>query len=199
MTHKLPARVYSQYARLLKLPGSDSGFHTLQDELVPVQDMSRVMQADLVQRTLYTTTQAPAASTVTDIQWAEASDWTEVQVNGILSVDDAALPQVTDDRIITMAGLRISGTAASYNSSQALRTMPTASGADQLTIAEWGAIVTGHDGPTMAGLFMFPQFLTPGEDTVRLDQEVSADLAVFHFMFQMVSAEPGVLARYPGL
>ena len=193
----IPSSAYGRFASILDLPGSES-LRSIQSDIVATQELSRMMQDQLVKRTLYTLDTSPAASASTDLQWADASDWTEVQVDGVVQTADQFLPQLTDERIVTMASVQVTGTIASWTRGEILRHMPTTS-APLTTIAEFGAPATGLAGAPMAAPLLLPQFLVPVEATVRIREVVSADLALMGWALHMISAPPGVLSPFFGV
>jgi len=194
---KIPTRVWSQFSTILRLPGTD-GLEGLQDEVVPTQDLSRIMMADRVVHGAWFRTNTPAASATSVMQWSDASDWTEIQLNGIVTVNDDELPLLTDDRIVVAVGLQLTGTQADYTSAEITRQLPFATGR-RMQMAQYGAIVAGHNGPTMDPPFLLPQVLLPNEDIVELAQVVTGNAAAFQLTIQTVSAEPGVMAAFPGV
>jgi len=192
----IPSSAYGRFARILDLPGSES-LSAIQSDVVATQDLTRMMQDRLCKRTLYTLTLSPAVTAAADVQWNDASDWTEVQVNGIVQVADTQLPLDTDERIIVAASLQIGATLASYTRCEAKRFLPDGVSSNML-IQSWGTLQTGFACPD-PGVFLLPQYLTPGESTVRITQVVSADLADFFVSFHMISALPGVMSPYTGV
>lgn len=194
---KIPSKTWSAFARIVRLPGTQilSG---LQEEIVPTQDLSRVMQADRVRHVAYGFTNTPAASANSDLQWNDFSDWTVITTNGLVASGDAELPQPDEHRIITAVGLQISAGGGDYTSAEMNRFnfFPVAS---LLPMAEWGAVTAGHNSAQQSAPALLPQQLAPGENSVRLTQIVTGATAVFNFTVQMIVAEYGVMAAYPGV
>ena len=191
-----PQRIYSRLGAILGLSGTD-GLKGLQDEGVPTQDLTRILQAGKVKQTLYTLATTPAASQVTDVQWADLSDWGEVQVNGIVAAADGDLPQPSDDRIVTQGSLEIS-VEANYTRSEVARLLPTVAG-ETMSMAEFGALTTSHDNASMIAPFLLPQRLVPGETSVRFHDVVSGAGVLFFYTVFMLSAEPGVMSLGSGV
>jgi len=193
---KIPGRAWAPFATVLDLPGTEglTGIHT---EVSPTQDLTRILQSSQVDRIFYEVTFSPAVDALTSMQWADVSDWTEVQINGIRQTLDDRMPPATNQQILINAGLQVGGTVAEYTSAEAFRSTPTAGGG-QLLVAEWGAITTGHSCITPVAGGLLPQMLLPNELTIFLRQEVSGANADFTFMFQLLSAPPGVMAVYLG-
>lgn len=194
---KIPTKVWSKFSTILRLPGSE-GLANIQSEVVPVQDLSRIMQADRVDRMAYSFTNTPAASATTTLQWNDVSDWDQVRKNGIIVGADNELPALTDDRIIISMGLEIGGVDADYTSCEAVRVTPFTT-IRFVQLAAWAAIVASHNAPTLTPPLQLPQYLLPGETDMRLVQIVTGIGADFNFVVQMVAAEPGVMAAYGGI
>jgi hypothetical protein len=157
-----------------------------------------MLMADQVKQVLYSLNTSPAANATTDVQWADASDWTEIQVNGVLTAADRDLPQPTDDRIVTMVSLQVTGTQSDYTTGEVLRHLPTDTGPLML-LADMGAIVTSHNAASPVAPLVVPQYLIPGETTVRFGEIVSGADADFAWSVHMVSAERGVMSAYQGV
>jgi len=194
---KIPGRVYPLFARILGLPGSEA-LEGIQREIVPTQDLTRMLQGVKVKHTLYTLDTSPTVNANRDVQWNDASDWSEIQVNGVVTAVDAQLPMPTDDRIIIMTSLQISGTQADYSTAEVLRFLPTVAGSLML-VQSYGAIVAAHSAASPTGPLLLPQVLVPGEISIRLAEKVSGADADFFWSVHMISAERGVLSPYPGV
>jgi len=193
---KLPQQVYQRFATILGLEGT-TGLEALQSEVVPTQDLSRVMQASRVDRYFYQFGNTPAASAALTLGWDDLSDWTTVRRNGILVSDDAGLPPATHERIIAAIGLQVSGTEADYTTAAAYRFMPSGHTSQ---LIEFGAITSAvHRGPVVVAPNLLPQWLVPGEVNVNLVQEVSGIAAVMNWQVQMIAAETGVMAAFTGV
>jgi len=193
----IPSNAYGRFASILNLPGTES-LRAIQSDIVAVQELTRMMQDRLVKRTIYSFDSSPAADLLTDLQWNDASDWTEVQVNGIVQVADSELPQDTDERIVTQVSLQVAGTQSEYTTGEVLRHMPTTS-APLMLLAQFGAITTGHAAASAVAPLLYPQFLVPNEFTVRINEQVSGANADFAWTIHMISAAPGVLSPYLGV
>jgi len=194
---KIPGRAYLALARILDLPGTE-GLEGMQDEVIPVQDLSRILQQAQVKHTVFQKSDQPDPGVILALQWNDVSDWDEVRINGIVVGTDDDLPLLSDDRFIVMCGLGISDTRADYTSAQINRQLP-ADITQTMQLMAWGAIVSSHEGPVPVAPFTLPQRLVPSEVQVRLVEIVGATpLATFNWTIQMISAEPGVLAAFPG-
>jgi len=191
---KIPGRAWAPFATVLNLPGTEglTGIHT---EVSPTQDLTRILQSSQVDSVEYVVSLAPATDTLTTLQWRDVSDWTEIFINGIRQTLDDQQPPLTNQRILLNAGLELTGTVASYVSAETFR---GGLGSANHLIAEFGALSATHAMIRPEGGPVAPQLLELGEANVFCRQNVSADLAVFVFWFQMLSAEPGVMAAFLG-
>jgi len=194
---KVPRRSWTRLATILGLPGSES-FSGIQEEVVPVQDLTRVLQADRVKQTSYSLDVSPAANFASDLQWNDLSDWTAVQVNGVVASADADLPQDGDERIVIALSLQVSGTIGEYTSAEVKRFVPTGTGPLGLLMT-FGAVVATHSNASPAAPLLLPQWLVPQEFSVRFTGIVTGANADFAFNVQMISAEKGVLSPYVGV
>jgi len=193
---KIPSRAYTRLSTILRLPGSE-GLRGLQEEVVPTQDLNRVLQADRVKIASYSLLLSPAASASTDVQWNDLSDWEAVDIDGVPADTDASLPQDLEDRIIVACSLQTNG-SADYTTAEVKRFVTTGTGPLGLLTA-FGAVPTAHSNAVPDPPMLLPQWLIPGEFSVRFTQIVSGAGATFHFSVQMISAERGVLAPYVGV
>jgi len=196
----IPGNTYADFAAVMQLAGVE-GLARFQTEVVPTQDLTRFLQGRRVKHTLYNFATVPAADEETTLQWADASDWDNIIVNGVAlntatADNDGDLPQDTDDRIIVHASLQVSGTIADYTTAQANR---EAIFGPLMIIATWQAVVTGHQPVPPTGPWLLPQVLQPNEVEMHIRAEVSGNAANMQFMIQMVSAPSGVLSPYPGV
>lgn len=193
----LASRVFSQFSTILRLAGSES-LTGIQEEAVPVWDLNRVLQADRVDHVVYSVEDTPAATGNVDANWNDASDWTEVQVNGIVTTSDADLPPVTNDRLLLAITLQITGTVAQYTAGQAARQNPFASATLSLA-GQWGTNLTDGVAVLQTAPYILPQILMPGENLIRFREIVTGVAAEFHWTAHLLSAAPGVMARFPGV
>lgn len=196
---RIPGNAYGLFANIFNFPGSE-GLRGIQEEVVPTQDLSRLLQFSRAKSVVYSLTTTPGASLDRTAQWDDASDWTECQVNGIVTTVDADCPQPTDVRILTGAYLNVTGTLASYTSAELSRI--NISTGVLLPFAAFGAITTGHNGPAMIAPYRLPQYLLQGvgiERTIDIRMQVSGAGATYNWTFTMLSAESGVFAPYPGV
>lgn len=191
-----PQQVYARLGEILGLSGTQ-GLSGLQSEAVPTQDLTRVMQSAKVKVTTYLSEVTPLVDQKRVLTWSDASEWTEVLVDGNITTVDANLPQPADDRILAYVGLQISGTQADYDTGEANRFMPT-TGGPTAQIAEFGAITTGHRGPLLVSRWTLPQWLVRGELNVGLSEEISGIASDWHWSFQMFSAAPGIMLPFSG-
>lgn len=194
---KIPIRAYTALSRILRFPGTE-GLSGMQREIVPTQELTRVMQEFEIVHMAYFFDATPAASDSPALDWADESDWREVLRNGSIIGTDADLPAITDDRLLITASLRISGTAADYTSASVSRiSVDSASG--RLKVRDWGAIAGITTSPLIVGINELPVPLGRGETIIRPEQIVTGNAAVFTWVFEYLSATPGVMSRYPGI
>ena len=192
-----PQRAYQNIDEILGLPGGVT-LKGMQDEAVPTQDLNRILQSNRVKRVLYTLSSSPAATGDVNADWAVAGDWTEIQVDGVLTVADADLPQTGQERIITGIALAIGGTSSEYTSAEAVRLMPTSAGT-QYGVAKFGTLPTSQATPQIAPPWLLPQYLSPNEITMRFTQVVSGINADFFWVVTMIAAPRGVMSPYFGV
>jgi len=192
---QIPVRAYAQLANILGFGGS-TGIIGIQDEAIPTQDLTRILQDARVQRTLFQLTEPDVAATGnTDMQWNDLSDWTEVWVNGIQQSTDDQLPQRNQTRIITSVSLQIAGTQADYTVAAVYRRTATAI-VHNILLAEFGVLVTSLNNAAGVGVGLLPQWLQLEENTVRWQKVVSGNLSDLSLTIEMISAERGIL--HPG-
>ncbi len=194
---RLASKIYTALPRIFRLPGTEQ-LEGMQREGIFTQDLNRMMQADRVTHTLYTQTDTPAATQDNGNLWGDASDWTEVQVNGIRTTIDQDLPSSADDRLIISVGLHLAGTTASYTSAAFIRRMQDAAG-NRVLVREFVALVASHNNPTILAPNLLPTPLNHSELTCIMQEVVSGIDCDFRWSIEMLSAEPGVLSRYPGV
>lgn len=193
-------RAYITFGDLMSWSGQ--GFEGIGREVIPVQDMNASLLNQFVKRTLYTFNIATVNGVVaTLLQWNDASDWTEVQVNGEVQVADSALPQDSDERIIVSVGLEISGvTPAEYaDSAQITRRAPVVL-LNQTAVREWGTLASASIlCPQVIGTNVLPQTLNINEATVEIRIIGTGTAATGEFTVEMISAERGVMRPFPGV
>jgi len=194
---KIPGQAYAALARILDLPGT-VGLEGFQDEVIPTQDLTRMLQDIKVKRTLFQAIIDPSATQNTTKQWADASDWTEVQVNGITQVADDALPQPNQQRFITSVSLHVAGTQSHYTTAAVSRRTATTTAANIL-LASFGALSSNRSSVSPDQPALLPAVLAFEEVDCRFNQVVSGNDAQFNFIIEMISAERGVLHPIPGV
>lgn len=193
---KVPSRTWTAFARILRLSGT-GGLQGVQREVVPTWEQSRTLQSDRVKSILYEFTLAAVADTESTLQWRDASDWTSVSVNGVVTTNDDQLPAEEDTLIITAIALGVSTTPAEYDSAEVVRILPVAG---FFTLAQFGALIANHDTAMPVSPSLLPQILTPLEVSVRFRSFLTFVAGVqFAYKIQIISAEPGVLAVFPGV
>lgn len=199
MTLPLGARAY---VRLGDIMGwGNRGLRGVEETIIPVQDLSKVLLDSRVKRTLYTSSAKATINGNTDfvLEWGDASDWAEVQINGVVSSADIQMPQPGTDRIITAMSLSVSGaTPAEYTSCEIARSAPTTV-AVSLNCVRFGAPTAGHRTASIDAPYLLPQALNLNElqiimRLVGTGVDGTATLAV-----SMLSAERGVMNLYPGV
>lgn len=193
-----PQNAYRALATILRLPGTQT-VEGIQSEAIPTQDLQRVLQDARVKQTLYQILLSPAATLTTTIQWNDASDWTQVRVDGVIQTDDAALPQRDETRIIVGASLRIAGTVGEYTRAALYRRTDTTI-AENILCREWGAL-----GASLLNALpqpdpgLLPMYLQFSENSLRIQSVVSGANADLTYTIEMLSAERGVLSPLPGV
>ena len=193
---KIPSRSYGALGTILELPGTE-GLGLMMRDIVPVQDLSRVLMAAKVKRIAYELTETVAGTGNASPVWGDASTWTNVSVNGISTVRDEDLAQPNEERFITSVSLQIGGTVAHYTSLEVTRLVPSLGNA-QIRVAEFGDLATSHATATPVGTAILPVALQVGETTLRLNQVVSGIESIQTFVIQLIAAPQGLLAIMPG-
>jgi len=193
---KIPGRVYTPFATILGLPGTEN-IEGMQREGVPTQDLTRMMQAVKVKHTLYTRTQSPVADDdLVTLQWDDASDWTEVSVNGVLTTADGDLPQPTDSRWIIDVSLQVA-TAANFLSAEVVRRLDDAINTDVM-VQTYTDVIASHALATPLLNGNMPLVLSIRENNILFRGIRSAAGPSYLWSVQLISAIPGVLSAYPG-
>jgi hypothetical protein len=196
---KIPGNAYGDFSRIFNFPGSE-GLEGIQQEVVPTQDLSRLLQYSQAQSCQFKLQIAPAASQLTTYQFDDVSDWDSVTINGITITTDAECPQKRDVRILTNVFLEVAGaTTSEYTSCEITRIDDT--GAQYMVIAAFGGLVAGHVGAPLTSPSLFPQVLGYGgrENTIVINQVVTGANTSLRFTFCMISAPPGVFHPHPGV
>jgi len=189
-------RAYVSFGDVMEWAGD--GFSGIAREIIPVQDMNASLLNRFVSRTLYQIELAPAASASLPFVWAVASDWDEVQVNGVVQVDDSQLPQPTDERILVHASLEIAGTATEYTRAELSRDSPTVQ-VQQMLVMQWGTLPGTLLNATPTAPFLLPQTLSIGETGGEYRVVVSGANALLRCTVEMISAQRGVMRPFPGV
>lgn len=192
----IPTRTYSALARILRLAGTD-GLAGMQPEIVPVQDLSRMLQAERVKEVMYLSGSTVVSTQYRAVDWNDASEWSTVSVNGVITTADDDLPQPTDDRIVVTVGLAIGGTQSNYTSASMTRILAIGGGGES-ELAAFGSVVTSHTCAHMVAPTVLPQRISTGELQCHFIEVVSGAVPIT-WMVQMLSAEPGVMAALPGV
>ena len=192
---KIPGRVYTQFATVLGLAGSEN-VKGLQSEVVPTQDLTRFLQATQVKHTIFTRTQTMAIDNdILILNWNDASDWTEVQVDGALTTRDSDLAQPSDDRWLLMVSLQIT-VPALWLTAECKRRLNDASASDTY-VQSFSDVPAGHS-MAIPETSLLPMVLSTRENIVVLRMLRSGAGPGGLWSIQMISAEPGVLAAFPG-
>jgi len=195
-----PERAYGDLGFILGLAGT-LGIKGFEDEAVFVQDLSRILLNSRVRRLIYTT--APIATingnVDTQLQYNDASDWAEIQENGIIIASDAALPRDTDERIIIGASITVGGVDPTELSSAELTRQAPVTATVRQSLVEWTQATTSHLTMSVVAPNLLPQTLSINEATlflriVGVDTNGLGTLSV-----QMLAAERGVMNLYPGV
>jgi len=198
LTLQIPGRTYPQFSTVLGFPGTD-GLRGIQQEVVPVQELSRFLLDSKIKRMLYMLNVQSISGTASGLaDWGDASDWDDVLLNGVLTIADADLPQPDDDRIITNVSLQVSGTPTDYSTGILNRVLPNP-GAGFSDIATWGAMIASHLTAPQTGIKRTPLALGLNElginfRIVGTDVNASCDVHV-----EMIAAERGVMNVFPGV
>lgn len=180
---------------------SNEGLQGLSQEVVPTQDLSKILLNARVKRCLYT---SAAIATIngnvdTVFQWADNSDWTEVQINGIVIGNDPAMPQPGDERIIIDASLTLGGvTPSQFTTAELVRTAPVAATVRQSCI-EWASPTTAHLTATVTAPYLLPQTLNLNETDCFLRIVGTGTAALITLTVSMLAAERGVMNLFPGV
>lgn len=180
---------------------SNEGLVGMSTEVVPTQELSKVLLNARVKRCLFTT--APIATingnVDTVLQWADVSDWAEVQINGIVIGSDAAMPQPGDERIIVDASLTLGGTTRTQlTTAELVRTAPTAATVRQSCV-EWSAPTLSHLTALITTPYLLPQTLNLNESDAFLRLVATGVDALVTLTVSMLAAERGVMNLYPGV
>jgi len=195
---KIPGRAYGDFSRIFSLPGTE-GLKGIQQEVVPTQELSRLLQYSQSKSTQYTLVLTPGVSVLQTFQWEDLSDWNSVIINGVVPTQDSQLPQKTDVRILTGIFLEVSGTQSEYTSAEIVRI--DATGSYYMRIAAFGTLVAGHTSAPLVAPSLFPQILSWGgkENTVGVNSRVSGANTSLRYTFSMISGAPGLFHPYPGV
>jgi len=195
---KIPGNAYGDFSRIFNFPGSE-GLEGIQQEVVPVQDLSRLIQYSQAKSTQFTKRLAPAVTTLQTFQWDDVSDWDAVVINGITASTDEECPQKRDVRILTNAFLEVSGTQSEYTSSEVVRIDDT--GSNYMAIAAFGALIANHTSAPLTAPSLFPQTLGYGgkENTIGIKSVVSGANTSLRWTFCMISGPPGIFHPHPGV
>jgi hypothetical protein len=198
---RISVPVYSALGSILDPTGPGVTFNQIDDVVVPVQDLSRVMQRSQVQHLVYYKNQALTADSGAALQWADISDWTEVAGDNIPITTDAELPPADGsvDRLLISIALYISANVAEWDSSVVGRVPALAS--SQRAYA-WSALKANRIGGNIipTGPNLLPFVLAPGEATVELLTDITFSAGVtLDWVLEMMVAPQGVMASYPGI
>ena len=200
MSPLFPQHAYPQLGFIMGFPGT-LGLEGFASEAVFTQDLSRLIIDSRVKRLLYTSAAIATASGTADtvFEWADASDWAEVQSNGVVMVADSEMAQVTDERIIIAASLTMGGvTPAHMTSAELTRTAPVA-GYVRQSCVEWGAATTSHLSASIEAPYLLPQTLSINETAAFLRIVGSGTAGTATLAVSMLAAERGVMNLYPGV
>ena len=170
----------------------------MDDQIVPTQDLSRILQASKVKRTQYIRTNSHSGSDDTTFEWNDVTDWSTVHVDGVLTTADADLPTIADEKIIIYVGMMVTGTQAHFTRAQFLRTLGDA-GSTSVAVADWSGVTTDLIAPSLVAPWTLPVTLSPDEIAGSLRCVVSGTAAVTRLVVQMISAQIGVMSPFPGV
>jgi len=170
----------------------------MEEEVVPTQDLSRILQASKVKRTQYIRTNSHSGSDDTSFEWNDVSDWSSVHVDGVLAGVDEDLPTPTDEKIIIYTGMMVTGVQSHFTRAQFLRTLGD-SGSTSVAVAEWTGVTTDLISPSLVAPWTLPVTLSPDEIAGSLRVVVSGTSAVTRLVVQMLSGPIGVMAPFPGV
>lgn len=198
---RISVPVYQALGKILDPSGPGITFTSIDDVVVPVQDLTRVMQRSQVKHYVFSFTQALTGDFTNSLQWDDISDWTEVTADDIDVTTDADMPKSdgTEDRIIINVAADLGGTKAEWNSS-VLRRVPPTSTAQVMYV--WSGVsanrLAGNIVPTAP--WTLPVVLGTGERTVELDSDITYSSGVtVYWNIEMMVAPQGVMASYPGI
>lgn len=200
MSKSIPVPAYLQLGNILDPSGGGLNFTQIDEVVIPVQDLSRVLQRQQSQIYVYHLNQTLVADSSVEIQWGDLSDWTAVSANNIAVTSDAGLPASdgSQDRIITSMGLFISNNIAEWNTTVARR-VPTTASAQVNFMRGWasGERIDGNCIPRSPNLL--PASLSPGEATIGLSTDITFAAGVtLDYIIEIVVAPRGVLAVSAG-
>ena len=176
-------------------------FSKIDDVVIPVQDLSRVLQRSQVRHFVYHFDQVLVGDNTASLQWDDISDWTNVSADNIPITTDADLP-ATDgdaDRLLTMVAAFLTGTIGEWNSS-VVRRVP-ALAAPEVSWC-WSAVSANLLGGNIvpSSPWILPLVIAPGEGTIELDTDITFAVGLtVHWIFEMMVAPQGVMASYPGV
>jgi len=176
----------------------NEGLVGMGEEVVPTLDLSRILLNARVQRTLYTSDPIATINGTVDttFQYNDASDWAEIQVNGVVQVADSALPPPDHERILIGAAGFVSGIV--YVSAELTRTMPVAATVRQ-SVVEFGAITGSHVSPSIIAPYLLPVTLNLEELDLRLRIVGTDTTSTFTLVLELLSAERGIMNLFPGV
>ncbi|MEE8551626.1 MAG: hypothetical protein V3T08_10275 [Gemmatimonadota bacterium] len=192
---------YTALSVILDPSGPGIRLATIESTVIPVQDLSRILQGSQARHFVYFKEQALVADSTVSLQWNDASDWDEIAANNIPITLDPDLPASDGsvNRLLVSVGLALSVTVAEWNSSVLRRTaaIPTA-----LNTHAWSAVkanlLGGNVVPNAPNLL--PVALAPGEVSVELDTDITFTVGVtLKWVIEMIVAPRGVMAVYPGV
>jgi hypothetical protein len=191
-------RAYLSLGQIMSWGGA--GLQGIAEEVIPTQDLTAFLLNAHIKRTQYQHSLATISGAFdTILDWSDASDWTEVQVNGVVQVADSALPQLGDERIIVGVSLILAGVnPAHYTSAELVRTMAVATGG-QFEVANFGAVDTSHLCANMKAPYLLPQTLGLSEEVCNWRTVGTGTAATTSLFVQMISAERGVMRPFPGV
>jgi len=198
---RISVPVYAALGKILDPSGPGVSFNEMDDVVIPVQDLSRIMQRSQVQHLVYHLNQDLIADATTEVQWADLSDWTAVAANNIPVGSDADLPAAdgTKDRLLIGVSLFISDNISEWDSSVVRRVPATVSA--QVAFAVEFLKATRNAGnciPSVPNLL--PIVLAPGEAGAELSTDITFAAGVtLDWIIEILAAPEGVMAAYPGV
>jgi len=191
-------RSYLRLADILGFAGT-AGLSGIQQEVVPTQDLTRILLDSRVKRCVYNFFQETIVGTAAaTAQWGDLSDWQEVQINGITAATDADLPDEEEDRILIYAACQVSTQPAHYTNAVITRSFNNTA-ATAGDVATFGTFVTGHLCAPLNAPSRLPQSLMFGETDIifrTVGGGVDGDI---DFTLIMLAAERGVMSLFPGV